>query len=116
MVVKSESILSFFKIFVGKYLRGITIWPFIFIGELRIKNDVFIKREKVLINHEKIHLRQQLELLIIPFYIWYFIEMYRFGYKNISFEREAFQNEKDLNYLKNRKPYAFLKFKYKKNN
>lgn len=72
----------------------------------------------VLINHERIHLRQQLELMIIPFYIWYCIEFlyYLFIFKNkqtayhsISFEKEAYRHEADLNYLKNRPFYNFLK-------
>jgi hypothetical protein len=35
------------------------------------KEDVL---DKVFVNHEKIHLRQQLELLVLPFYVWYIIE------------------------------------------
>lgn len=69
-----------------------------------------------LLNHERIHLRQQAELGILPFYIWYFLEylfrrfQYRDHYKayrNISFEREAFSHETDLGYLKKRSFWAF---------
>lgn len=69
------------------------------------------------INHEKIHSRQIYELLILPFYLLYILEwIYRFlqfrnfykAYKNISFEREAYSNEKNMNYLKNRKLFGFL--------
>jgi len=72
-----------------------------------------------LINHERIHLRQQAELLIIPFYIWYVIEYFilllvyrnkKQAYHNISFEREAYNNEHNLNYPKNRTFWEFLKF------
>lgn len=63
-----------------------------------------------LINHERIHLRQQLEMLVIPFYIWYLVEFYTKGYYNISFEREAYRNEHDPTYLRRRKPFAFLKY------
>jgi hypothetical protein len=74
---------------------------------------------KVFINHEKIHLRQQLELLILPFYVWYLVEyLFRLvqfkdrkkAYYNISFEREAYANEKNLHYLKQRSFWEFLKF------
>ena len=37
--------------------------------------------------------------------------MYRdtkLAYKNISFEREAYQNQNDLDYLSNRKHYSWL--------
>jgi len=82
---------------------AITIWPFIFLS----KNT---KITKELINHERIHLTQQLELLVIPFYIIYLIEFYTKGYYNISFEKEAYLNDTNLNYLKSRKLYNFFKY------
>ncbi len=69
-------------------------------------------------NHERIHLRQQVELLIIPFYLWYVLEyvFYRLkgysqekAYRSICFEREAYQFENDLEYLRKRPFAAFLK-------
>lgn len=70
----------------------------------------------VLLNHERIHLRQQLELLLIPFYLWYLTEYFirrlqhhdhYTAYRNICFEREAFTHEADLTYLKSRRWWAF---------
>jgi hypothetical protein len=99
-------------IFVKNYV-GLTIWPFIVLREDRLKED------HVLLNHERIHLRQQLEMFIIPFYLWYLLEwsvrccMYRnayLAYQNLSFEREAYLNEDDLNYLSSRNPYSFIKY------
>lgn len=49
------------KYLVPKGYVGITLFPFIVLRQSRMKDD------PVLINHEKIHLRQQLELLVIPF-------------------------------------------------
>ncbi len=78
-----------------------------------------LKDDFVFINHERIHLRQQLEMLVLPFFIWYITEYviryiyYRNSYKaysNISFEREAYRNESNLNYLKNRSSWAFIKY------
>ena len=72
-----------------------------------------------ILNHEKIHLRQQLELLILPFYLWYFAEFLiqfiklrnrKEAYLNISFEREAYRNQFDLEYLKKRKRFGFMGF------
>lgn len=105
MIVVSDRAVWFFdKILgMGGGIRALAFWPFII-----LPSDTVIDDE--LINHEKIHLRQQLEMLIIPFYIWYLISLYRNGYMNISFEKEAYANEDDLNYLKNRKPYSFLKY------
>ncbi len=100
------------KYLIPKGYRGLTIFPLVFVKySLDKENPVFI-------NHERIHLRQQLELLIIPFFIWYFIEFllrliqYKnkdLAYRNISFEREAYANENDLNYLKKRLFWNFLK-------
>jgi hypothetical protein len=93
-------------------IRGLTIFPFIIVSQ---KCDL---KDKVLVNHEKIHIRQQLELLILPFYIWYLVDFifqyYKYknkheAYRNIIFEREAYQNEKQLDYLENRKLWSFLK-------
>ncbi len=102
-----------FKYFVPKHFIGITIYPFIFLRESCLKED------ETLVNHEKIHLRQQIEFLILPFYIWYVLEfLYRLlqykdrnkAYKNISFEREAYRHESDLYYLKERKFWSFMKY------
>jgi len=46
----------------------------------------------------------------LPFHIWYMIALYRKGYMNISFEKEAYANENNLDYLKTRKPFQFLKY------
>lgn len=70
-----------------------------------------------IINHEKIHLRQQLELLIFPFYILYFfnyfINLFRYqnhdrAYRNIIFEKEAYDHETDPDYLKNGHWYGWI--------
>jgi len=101
------------KKLVPKGFASITIFPFIFVATKKLKDN------KILINHEKIHLRQQLELLIIPFYIWYGIS-YAIGllkgknkreaYRNIIFEREAYTEQANLEYLKHRKLFRFLKY------
>lgn len=88
------------------------IYPFILFKKATYKSD------PVLVNHEKIHHQQQLELLIVPFYLLYSLH-YLFNlakyknhlqaYFNIVFEREAYQNECDLNYLKNRKTFAWIR-------
>lgn len=68
------------------------------------------KSGPVLLNHERIHLRQEIELLIIPFYIIYLLELAFKGYRNISFEREAYENENNPAYLKTRKPYSWIRY------
>lgn len=102
-----------FKHFFYRNYVGLTFWPFIFLKNNALKEDVF------LVNHERIHLEQQKELLILPFYFLYITEwllksVYYFNsykaYKNISFEREAYYNERNLNYIKNRKVFSFIKY------
>ncbi|KAA1242121.1 hypothetical protein [Aquimarina sp. RZ0] len=101
------------KYLIGRYFVGIALWPFIVIKDHRLKED------KVFLNHEKIHLRQQAELLVIPFYFVYLFEyiirLYQYknsqeAYRNISFEREAYEMEDNLSYLKNRKLWSFMKY------
>jgi len=101
------------KYLIPKGFRGLTAYPFVF---LKYRVD---KQNPVFINHERIHLRQQIELLILPFFVWYFLEyivrllLYRNknrAYRSISFEREAYSNETDLNYLKKRRFFSFWKY------
>ncbi|MDO4763505.1 MAG: hypothetical protein Q4A00_03895 [Flavobacteriaceae bacterium] len=101
------------NLFKNTKILGIAIFPFILLSKKELKNN------KILLNHEKIHFRQQLELGIIFFYLWYAIEFlfYFIKYKNrhiayfkISFEREAYANEHNPYYLKNRKLWAFRKY------
>ena len=101
------------KFLIPKGFRGMAIFPFIV-----IRKDLDAKN-LVLINHEKIHLRQQLELLVLPFYFIYMLDYLlkivrykdkNIAYRNIIFEREAYSNESDLNYLKKREFWNWRKY------
>lgn len=101
------------KFLVPKGYVAITLFPVI------ILKNKYLKKDVVLLNHEKIHLRQQIELLIIGFYIWYVVEFlirilkyktWSEAYLNISFEREAYQNENNLDYLKSRSLFSFFRY------
>lgn len=93
------------KLLVPKGYAAITIYPFIFTRRIDPK----------IINHEKIHLKQQIELLIVFFYLLYFLEyiylMFKYSfdrdkaYRNISFEKEAYRNQSNYSYLNNRKTF-----------
>lgn len=105
-------------IFISKYIVpkgfvGITLYPFIFF------NREDLKECKEIVNHEKIHLKQQKELFVVFFFIFYVVEWickfikYRnkvVAYRNISFEREAYLNEGDFLYLKKRKRWSFVRY------
>lgn len=106
-------VIVFSKCLVPKRFVGITIFPFVILRNKNLKND------NVLLYHERIHLKQQLEMLVVFFFVWYGIEfLIRFikhknrfiAYRNISFEREAYANERDFKYLENRTWLAFLKY------
>ena len=101
------------KYLIPKGYSGMTVFPFVILKHSVDKGNV------IFVNHEKIHLRQQLELLIIPFFIWYFLEFFfrlaqyrnaNLAYRNISFEREAYCNESNLVYLKERSIFNFMKY------
>ena len=83
------------------------IFPFILITKGSLLSDR-IRR------HELIHFRQQLEMLILPFYLWYILEWLirtiatgKDSYRSISFEKEAYANEHIIGY---RKWFGWIKY------
>ncbi len=99
------------KRFVPKGYAAMAVWPFVFFREKRL---VTASR----LNHERIHLRQQIELLVLPFFIWYAVDFlikyakyrnWKQAYRNIIFEKEAYANGDDLSYLKSRKTWGFMR-------
>ena len=92
-------------------ISAITLYPFIISrGE----------PNETTINHERIHIVQQKELLVVFFYLLYGLSWlinrikYRneedpggVAYYNIPFEREAYQNQHDFSYLLNRKRFSW---------
>jgi len=93
--------------------RAITLWPLV------IMRDETGRQDHRLVRHERIHLRQQLEMLIIFFYLWYVTEFLirllrhrhvHTSYLALSMEREAYAHESDPDYLDNRRFYAWLSY------
>lgn len=92
------------------------------------------KIDEVTMNHESIHSRQFVELMVLfavatvfirwwlpalapfAFYVWYVLEwlirlfMRGNAYRNISFEREAYANQHDPEYIRNMKWGSWLKY------
>ena len=108
-----------------------SIIPFKGFAAINLFGIVFVRKEvqtyfdydpsaySRMINHESIHTKQMQELLYLPFYVWYLLEwlirivMYRNvrkAYRNISFEREAYANQDNRYYKKERKRYSFLQY------
>ena len=108
----------FFKI------AGISLFPVVVMREYYLKNTAYWKKRKAkTVNHETIHFQQQLEMLVIPFYVLYILEyLIKFlvffdikkAYYSISFEQEAFANDTNLDYLKTRKRFNWVKLIFKK--
>ena len=87
------------------------------LGTFWVRDPSWIDR--YVVNHERVHTAQMREMLIVPFYVVYVLEhsvrllMYsnhHKAYRNISFEREAYSNGRDLDYLGRRRPYAWMRY------
>ena len=90
------------------------IWPF-----LLVKQDVDLEKNPGILIHEGIHARQQQEMLWLFFFLWYILEYllrlmqyhkHRQAYHAISFEKEAFENERVPDYLAGRRPLAWMRY------
>ena len=108
------------------YLRIMKYWPLVVsrlpahamaLYPFMLFKSKNLKGNEAIIRHEMIHFKQQLELLIIPFYLLYVLHFlinlikYRNrskAYFNICFEKEAYANDQDASYLEKRKAYAWL--------
>lgn len=86
-------------------------------GVLFVRNGCTMSESDI--NHEMIHTAQMKEMGYVLFYIWYLVEwlvkVARLGnsnkaYRAISFEREAYDNERNIMYLACREKYAWKKF------
>ena len=90
---------------------------------INISGILFARKNAILdvytINHEMIHTKQIIKSFIIGFYILYGIfyiiniikyKNYKEAYRNIPFEREAYENEKYLDYLSKRTAYAWINY------
>ncbi|ABG57814.1 hypothetical protein [Cytophaga hutchinsonii] len=95
--------------------RGFTAQYAVFWIFFKDKKDM---TNQVLLNHELIHHEQVKELtpfLFLPVYLGnYVINLFRYkfdtdkAYRNILLEKEAYQNENNHTYRRNRKRYAWL--------
>ncbi len=109
MIIRNSRVPKMLSLVIDAY--AVAIWPFIFIRD---------EGSERVIAHEKIHLRQQVELGIIGFYILYaafwLFYMYKLrdksaAYYAIPFEREAYAGDfSGEQYLKKRHNYEWLNF------
>lgn len=88
------------------------------LGFLFVRKNAKLKESDI--THESIHSAQIKELAFIGFYLWYLCEwIFRLclnkfnthtAYREISFEKEAYLNESNPQYLAQRKTFAFAKY------
>ncbi len=122
-----------FKGYIAMNLFGLIFWRKD--CENFINNPYYTNYVRATVNHETIH-KEQIKDFAIPlsffeplqilvgslfFYPFYFMNWLfniftspKKAYKNICFEREAYNHEYDFEYLKHRKHFQFLKEKRKK--
>ena len=95
-------------------VAGVTLWPFIFVAA-----DVPADRMRTMINHERIHICQANEMLVVFFYllwVWEFlVGVCRYGnaeeaYVHISLEAEAHANEHDMQYCCERRFWGWTRY------
>lgn len=106
------------RIFYSKHFPPKDFGAINLLGLIIVRKD-YGKLSETEKNHERIHTRQMLEMLVIFFYLSYGIEwlvrliQYRDrlkAYYNISYEREAYRCMDDLSYLKRRRLFAFIHY------
>lgn len=92
--------------------NAINLFGVVFVRKDRWERKTQPQRAEIL-NHEEIHTAQMKELLYVGFYICYLFEwLYRLifhtstAYRGISFEREAYEHQSDLDYLDTREHFA----------
>lgn len=97
----------------GGNAMAITFYPFLF-----VRKDT--RNNQELIRHETIHIKQQIELLIIGAWLLYICEFIygkyvkkldsRQAYYFTAMEQEAHRNAMNTRYLSTRAPYSILKY------
>ena len=119
MVIISARLCAFFAWFSGfsKTARAVTVFSFIFV---RSTEDAI----PWVINHERIHIKQQLELLLVGALLLQIIEIiysllvrkltWYEAYLWSSIELEAYRNQNNFDYLKGRRMFSQFKFLFQK--
>ncbi|MGV8877931.1 MAG: hypothetical protein ACOH2A_02745 [Sphingobacteriaceae bacterium] len=94
-------------------VSAMALFPFILVKKRSYELDA------MLMQHEKIHLQQEIELLVLPFYILYLthylVNLIRYknhekAYLQNMFEQEAYKHDKEEGYLVHRRFCAWMPF------
>lgn len=108
IIIKNSRIPKLLSWVIDVY--AITLWPFVFIRDEG--NDRTV-------NHETIHIKQYNELLVVGFLVLYMYDWvyglikYRDkskAYMRIRFEQEAYENDKNVHYIRERQRFGWKKY------
>ena len=98
--------------------NAVAFYPFVFVRKdslMKMKESRFVR----LMTHEAIHLHQQIELLLVGFYLlyglFYLLGLLRWrnhsiAYRRNPFEREAYENDKFVFYPRDRKAFSWINY------
>lgn len=118
LVVESEWIIKLSGLLMAgkkgfRDAKAAAFIPFVFVRKEEYATPIFI-------NHERIHFKQQIETLIIGSWILHIIEdLYSRLFLKLkspdyylyrAVEQEAYRNQHDMDYLKNRKWFSIFKY------
>lgn len=93
----------------GMNITAVTLFFWIFIRPEYADNSVIIR-------HEKIHVEQYKETLLLGFFLFYFYDFVKnmikerswsVSYRNIRLEKEAYQYQNSEGYIKRRKKFSW---------
>lgn len=118
IIIESETIVKFSGLLmVGKEgwvsAKAAAFFPFMFVRSKEFVTPIFV-------NHERIHFRQQLETLFIGSWLLQLVEdIYSrlviklsapdyYWYRAV--EQEAYRNQHNMDYLKNRKLFSLFRY------
>ena len=113
IVIEDSKLIYLINKVYNNRLLGLSVYPFIFLKDTKKENDNI----STIYNHELIHHLQSEETLVICFpliSLTHFIyNLCKFrnmkkAYLNICFEKEAYKYMSDLDYINNRKRFAWL--------
>lgn len=108
----------------GRYSNAMAMWPIIVVKKGRTR--FFTPAVE---RHERIHLEQQKELLVVGFYVLYVLffavmflwqvltrwsrslsECWDVAYAQNPMEAEAYENQRDEDYLEKRKHFSWVRY------
>ena len=114
ITIENSKLLQKFNKISPINFQGYAFYPFIFLSGEKSEENRFIY------NHELIHLYQFEETLFIGYILIMTSNFlfnickyrnFRDAYRNLAFEKEAYDHMNDLDYVKKRKRFAWLRCK-----